>query len=88
MKNNNKSDYTIKFVDKALTYISQHANLNEPEKVKAFIASLDVSNGYKKNLCLAYNKFCKYYKIQWEMSLYEPEAKTSGCKYNHQWSAL
>ena len=75
MKNNNKSEYTIKFVDKALTYINQHANLNKPEEVKSFIANLEVSNGYKKNLCLAYNKFCIYYKIQWEMPLYIPEAK-------------
>jgi hypothetical protein len=81
--NNNKSEYTIKFVDKALTYINQHTNLNEPETVKHFIAQLkdkngeDVFNGYKKNLCLAHNKFCKYCKIKWEMPLYEPEAKTS-----------
>jgi hypothetical protein len=39
MKNNNKSDYTIKLVDKALTYIDQHANLNKPEEVKNFIAN-------------------------------------------------
>jgi len=36
MKNNAKSDYSIKFVDKALTYISKHADLNEPEQVKQF----------------------------------------------------
>ena len=76
MKNTGKSDYSIKFVDKALTYISQHANLNEPEQVKQFIANKNVSNGYKKNLCIAYNKYCKYYKIEWEMPLYTPEAKT------------
>ena len=76
MKNNAKSDYSIRFVDKALTYISKHANLNNPEQVKQFIANLQVSNGYKKNLCIAYNKYCKYYKIEWEMPLYKPEAKT------------
>ena len=81
MKNKGKSDYSIKFVDKALTYLSKHANLNNPTEVEAFIAHLkdkngeNVSNGYKKNLCIAYNNYCKYYKIQWEMPLYEPEAK-------------
>ena len=75
MENNGKSNYSIKFVDKALTYISKHANLNEPEKVKQFIANLQVSNGYKRNLCIAYNKYCKYYRIKWEMPLYKPEAK-------------
>jgi len=76
MKNNGKSSYSIKFVDKSLTYISKHANLNQPEEVKHFIASKTVSNGYKKNLCLAYNKYCKYYRIQWEMPIYKPEPKT------------
>jgi len=45
MKNNNKSEYTIKFVDKALTLINQHANLNESETVKHFIAHLKDKNG-------------------------------------------
>jgi integrase len=75
MKNNGKIEYSIRFVDKALTYISKHADLNEPEQVKHFIASLQSSDGYKKNLCLAYNKYCKYHKIQWEMPLYKPQAK-------------
>ena len=75
MKNNGKSDYSIKFVDKALTYLSKHADLNKPEQVKQFIASLQTSNGYKKNLCLAYNKYCKHYQIQWQMPLYKPQAK-------------
>jgi len=76
MKNNNRSDYSIKFTDKALTYISKHANLNKPEEVKTFIANLQTSNGYKRNLCIAYNKYCEYYKIEWEMPLYKTEAKT------------
>jgi len=75
MKNNGKSDYTIRFTDKALTYLNNHANLKNPEQVKRFIANLQVSNGYKRNLCIAYNKYCKYYKIKWEMPLYKPEAK-------------
>jgi len=76
MKNEGRSDYSIKFVDKALTYLSKHTNLNEPEQVKQFIANIQASNGYKRNLAIAYNKYCKYYKIQWNMPLYQPEAKT------------
>jgi integrase len=76
MKNNARSEYSIKFVDKALTCISKHANLNEPEEVKQFIANKNVSDGYKKSLCIAYNKYCKYYQIEWEMPLYKTEAKT------------
>jgi len=71
MKNNGKSDYTIKFVDKSLRHISDHADLNNSEAVKQFIANKPVSNGYKKNLCIAYNHYCEYYKIDWKMPLYK-----------------
>jgi integrase len=76
MKNNGKSDYSTHFVDKALNYINKHTDLNQPEQVKAFIANLQTTTGYKKNLCLAYNKYAKHYQIQWKMPLYIPEAKT------------
>jgi len=76
LKNNAKSDHTIKFVDKALTYLSKHADLNEPEQVKQLIANLQTSDSYKKNLCFAYNVYCKYYKIVWEMPEYRQEPKT------------
>ena len=75
MKNDNKSDYTINFTRKALTFLTKHASLAESEAVKHFIAQHEVSDGYKRNLCIAYNKFCKYYKIKWQMPLYIPEAK-------------
>jgi integrase len=76
MKNNARSEYSIRFVDKSLTYISKHANLNEPEQVKTFIANLQTSNGYKRNLSIAYNKYCKHYQMAWNMPLYKTEAKT------------
>jgi len=75
MKNNGLSDYSIKFVDKALTHLSKHADLNQPEQVKQFIANKNVSNGYKKNLCLTYDKYCKYYEIEWQMPVYKPQPK-------------
>jgi integrase len=75
MKNDNKSDYTINFARKALNFLAKHTSLNEPETVKHFIAQLKTSNSYKRNLCIAYNKYCKFYKIEWTMPLYLPEAK-------------
>lgn len=71
MKNNNKSDYTINFTRKALTMRSKHTSLSEPETVKHFIAQLKTKDGCKRNLCIAYDKYCKYYKITWEMPLYQ-----------------
>lgn len=75
MKNNAKADTTIKFVDKALTHLSKHANLNQPEQVKQFIANKTVTNGTKRDYCIAYNKYCQYYGIQWEMPKYKQKAQ-------------
>jgi len=75
MKLNNKSDYTINFTRKALNTISNHAPLNQPEAVKMFIALLKTSDGYKKNLCIVYNRYCKFYGITWQMPKYSQEAK-------------
>jgi len=75
MKNQNKSNYTITTTDKALTQISKHADLNNPEQVKNYIANKNVSNGYKKILCTAYDKYTDYYQIQWQMPRYQPEAR-------------
>jgi len=76
LKNNNKSDYTIRFIDKSLRLIAKHAELNNPEAVKQFIANRPVSDGYKKNLCFAYEQYCEYYKIHWKKPLYKADAKS------------
>jgi len=75
MKNNAKSDYTIKYVDKALTYLSKHADLNKPEEVKQYIASMQTSSSHKKNLCFAYNLYCQYHKIEWQKPFYRQQPK-------------
>jgi hypothetical protein len=51
MKNDNKSDYTINFTKKALTFLCKHTSLSEPEAVKHLIAQLKTRDGYKRNLC-------------------------------------
>ena len=75
MKNNGRSDHTIKTTDKALTRLGKHADLEKPEQVKQFIANLNVSEGYKKSLCLAYKKYCDYFEITWEMPHYKQQSK-------------
>jgi integrase len=75
LKNNAKSDCTIKFVDKALRRINKYADLDNPEEVKQFIANLETSDSYKKNLCFAYGHYCDYYKITWEKPKYYQEPK-------------
>jgi len=65
MKADGKSNYSINFTRKALTLIQKHAPLTQPEAVKAFIATINASDGYKKNLCTAYNQYCKFTQMVW-----------------------
>jgi len=73
LENNGRAKSTIESTHRILTYISKHANLNNPEQIKQFIANHQCSNAYKKNMCLAYNRYCQYYQIQWEMPKYKPQ---------------
>lgn len=75
MKNKGKSDYTIESTDKRLTMLSNHADLNDPEAVEQFIAQLKTTEGYKATLCTAYQKYCTYYKIEWEQPTYTGQSK-------------
>jgi integrase len=75
MKKNGLSDYSIRFTFKALKFLSKNCNLNDPENVKSFISSLNVSNGYKRNLCIAYNKYVKVNGLSWNMPLYKVSSK-------------
>ena len=74
LKNNGASDDTIKNNDKLLRHLAKYTDLKNPEAVKQFIAS-KTSNSYKRNLCLAYDKYCEYYKIKWQKPHYKQESK-------------
>ena len=75
MRDNGKSTYTINNTKKALRFLAQYTSLKEPNAVKHFIAEHKVSQGYKRNLCIAYNAYCKHYNIQWQMPTYHPEPR-------------
>jgi len=75
MKKDNKSDYTINFTRKALNFLAKHTSLDEPEAVKLVVAELKASDGYKRNLCIAYNKYAKFYGITWIMPKYREPPK-------------
>jgi len=76
LTNNGKSKYTIEYVNKSLTHLSKHADLSKPEEVKQFIASKNVTDSTKKNLCFAYEQYCRYYKMKWEAPFYKQNAKS------------
>jgi len=75
MKGNGNANNTIKSTAKALRRLDRNTNLNNPEQVKQYIADMQVSNGYKKAFCVAYNKYCNHYKIQWQMPRYRVQQK-------------
>jgi integrase len=76
MKLDGKSDYTINFMRKSLNMIARHADINKPEEVKMYIALLqNVTNAYKKNLCIAYNRYAKHNSLTWTMPKYTSEAR-------------
>jgi len=75
MKNDGLSNSTIKTYDKALTHLNKHTDLNKSEQVKQFIANKQTSNSYRRNLSLAYDKYCNYYQIEWNKPFYKQEPK-------------
>jgi integrase len=75
LANNGNSKYTIEATAKALSLLGRHANLENPEDVKQYIASKPTSAGHKRALCIAYNKYVKQHGLTWEMPRYKTEAK-------------
>jgi len=75
MKNNGLSETHIKNTDKLLKLLNNHVELNNPDAVKNYIANLQVSTGYKRNLTIAYDKYAAYCKIQWQKPIYYEQAK-------------
>lgn len=75
LKNEGKSDYTIRLIRTSLKHLSQWVDLNQPDQVKRYIAEKETTDAYKEKLVYAYNKYCLYYKIQWEQPTYKAEAR-------------
>jgi len=50
MKNDNKSDYTINFTRKALTFLAKHASLTEPEALKHYPHTRKMLKEMRKNI--------------------------------------
>ena len=70
MKKNGYSEYTIKFTSKALKLLNKHCDLNNPESIKLFLTQHDTSDGYKKNLVHAYERYLKHCNLSWRRSKY------------------
>jgi len=75
LKASGQEESTLRNIAYCLAKISRHANLNNPQEVKLFIANLKVANSYKQNLCKAYNYYAKLNQINWYMPHYKHERK-------------
>jgi integrase/recombinase XerD len=70
MKKQAKATSTINFTRKALRLLAQHCNLDNPESVRAFLVTFNKKDGYKKNLCIAYNSYVKINGLTWNKPQY------------------
>jgi integrase len=71
MKKDGLRDSTIKNVRKALLRLAKNVSLDDSERVREEIARLNVSEGYKRNLAFAYDKYAKYYGLKWKKPKYK-----------------
>jgi len=70
MKKDGYSENTIKPMGRRLRNLGKHANLDNPEEVKSFIAKVEWSNGYKENMVNASNHYAVFYGLEWKKPKY------------------
>jgi integrase len=75
LKKKGRANATIKNVSKALNALEKFCDLDKPEQVRTFIATFDRKNGYKRNLCFAYDNYVKVHGLQWERPKYYVPSK-------------
>jgi hypothetical protein len=75
MENKGKNPYTIETTSKALRKLGKNADLNNTEAVERYIAKLETTDAYKAILCLAYQRYCSFYAIEWEKPAYKGVSK-------------
>ena len=75
LKNSGKAGSTTLSVSHRLSYLAKYANLEDPEEVKAFIASKKCSNSYKNGFVKAYNYYVQMNGLVWDKPKYKWERK-------------
>lgn len=75
LKSEGRKDSTLAPMLKRLKFLGRNVNLEDPEKVKEFIASKNYTDGYKDNLIDAYSHFCRFYSVQWTKPIYMREER-------------
>jgi integrase/recombinase XerD len=73
MKKNGYAETTIEITAKRLRMMAKHVNLDEPEKVKEYIAFKECSNTYKEGLVICYDRYTRFNGLFWDKPLYRRE---------------
>jgi len=71
MKKDGYSENTIGPIGRRLRNLGKHANLDNPEEVKSFIAEAQWSNSYKENMVNAYNHYAVFHGLKWKKPKYQ-----------------
>lgn len=69
------SEYTINGWSQKLRRLADNANLEDPESVKRFLASLDIAESSKHAFCVAYTAFLKWQGKSWTPPKYKGTQK-------------
>ena len=75
LKKEGRKETTVTIIARKLRYLARNVDLNQPEKVKEYIANLNCSDGHKDNLVDAYSHYCQFFKIQWIKPKYQREER-------------
>ena len=71
MKKNGLADITIDTKVKRLKVLAKKCNLNEPEQVKAVLATTNWQNGTKDNLVATYSSYLEFIGKTWKKPKYQ-----------------
>jgi integrase len=74
-QNEGKAKNTLTSISHSLRQINKHADLKNPEEVKAYIANAPICNATKTKLHFGYSWFCKINEIEWKKPYYKMERK-------------
>ena len=73
LKNDGLEEQTVKIVGYYLKHLAVNVDLENPERVKEFIANKNVNSGFKGNLVKAYNYYALVNNIVWDRPRYKWE---------------
>ena len=69
MKKDRLAETTIKVTDRRLRMMSKCVDLNNPEKVREYLAKKEGKNSYIEGLVDSYDRYARYNGVKWNKPL-------------------